>query len=360
MHGLSLAAFMLGGSRADRNLRGSRIHLGSSVSFLRPPAVLAFAAALLCLSVPAAAAAAPGSISGTVTDEYGQPAGYVCVSATADTPVPGWPYWADTDDEGNYEITGLAAGRWVVAFHGCAPDYAPEYYDDKLTFQTADRVTVADDTATTGIDASLVEGGKITGLVTDHEGKPLSDMCIDARSGEYPTLGVGGDRTGADGTYRIDSLPTGSYLLSFYDCTGQGQWWDQFYDDATSLEDATYVPVTVGEESAEINAAMHPVTSIVGTVVDEHGSPMADVCVFADPTAPFGGSGDYVRTDAWGRYAFRKLTPTAHRLMFTDCGAHGYATEFYDDAATVGETEPMSSRRERPSSPTRTCRQGRR
>ena len=86
-------------------------------------------------------------------------------------------------------------------------------------------------------------------------------MCIDARTGEYPTLGLfGGDRTGADGTYRIDSLPTGSYLLSFYECGGNGQWAAQFYDETTSTEDATYVPVTVGEESAEINAAMHPVT----------------------------------------------------------------------------------------------------
>ena len=156
------------------------------MSFLRPPAVLAFAAALLCLSVPAAAAAAPGSISGTVTDEYGQPAGYVCVNATSESLPPFWGSWADTDDEGKYEIAGLAPGRWVVSFHGCAPDYASEYYDDKQTFQAADRVTVADGTATTGIDASLVEGGKITGLITDPDGEPLSDICIEARRRRVP------------------------------------------------------------------------------------------------------------------------------------------------------------------------------
>ena len=109
--------------------------------------------------------------------------------------MPGWGYPGETDAEGrDGDPASRPDGGWSRS--RLRPRLPPEYYSDKLTFQTADRVTVADGTTTTGIDASLVDGGKITGTVTDPSGKPLSGMCVVAQQRRVTDSGVGGDRTG--------------------------------------------------------------------------------------------------------------------------------------------------------------------
>ena len=144
-------------------------------------AIAAALCALLAMVVPHAAEAATGSISGTVTDSASQPLADVCVSVDG---IGNGDDGSDvTDAAGNYEVGGLGTdgtGNFVVLFEACGgDDYVSEYYDNK-SFNNATLVPVTDGQETPDIDASLADGGRITGQVTDGGNQlPLSGACVE-------------------------------------------------------------------------------------------------------------------------------------------------------------------------------------
>lgn len=103
-----------------------------------------------------------GSISGSVTTAGGAAfaGGKVCTSSPGEG-----TRCASTDPNGEYTIVGLPQGSYKVVFSGeqcsaevCAQDYLGETYSPQVPVEVAQ--------ATPGIDAELVEGGKITGAIT--------------------------------------------------------------------------------------------------------------------------------------------------------------------------------------------------
>ncbi len=109
-----------------------------------------------------------GGISGKVTKEVGGAAIeglQVCAN-----PVSGMGgNCATTNASGEYTISGLAAGKYKVVF---APSfsgssYVTQYYNGKSNFSEADLVSVSSGPPQSGIDAKMVEGGSITGKVTE-------------------------------------------------------------------------------------------------------------------------------------------------------------------------------------------------
>jgi hypothetical protein len=97
-----------------------------------------------------------GSIAGAVVDSHGNapPAGSVCVSAWNDQ---GFVTGSSTDAEGAFTLASLAAGDYRVFFEGCDfGTYASQWWDGKTSYDNADRVTVADGAATSGIDAVML------------------------------------------------------------------------------------------------------------------------------------------------------------------------------------------------------------
>ncbi len=301
--------------------------------------VITVAALCAGLVVPAGAAAQSGSVAGTVEDAAGNPADNVCVTAQQAGPMPGYAYPGETDANGEYVIGDLPPGQWIVGFNGCGGNYAPEYYDDKPSVQAGNPVTVSDGVTTTGIDATLARGGSITGTVTNESGAPLADICVAVQD---PTswIGVLTARTDSSGTYEVVGLRTGSaYLVSFGACDGD-TYAGQYYDDATSYDEHTPVAVTVGNATTGIGAVMHPSASISGTVVDEAGNPISNVCVYAD--ADLGGGGGSDTTDAAGQYEIGQLAADPYRVLFRDCGARGYAPEYYDDSASFEGATPVT------------------
>jgi hypothetical protein len=126
----------------------------------------------------------PGSISGTVTDaDTSNPLAGICVSAedwntgkVLSTDISG--------SDGTYSLPGLVGGTYAVQFSGCGAtsDYVGQFWDDEASFYYSDPVTVSDGTDTDAIDASMVQGGSISGTVTDYSTPPvpLSDICVAA------------------------------------------------------------------------------------------------------------------------------------------------------------------------------------
>jgi hypothetical protein len=165
-----------------------------------------------------------------------------------------------TDATGKYAIPGLESGGYVVEFfvsYGGQQNYVTQYYPATPRRKEAESVQVTADALTPGISAALLEGGQIKGTVTSVESKaPLEHIVACAYSEELFFEEFFRERcteTGPDGTYDIASLGTGDYYVYFY---SSGEYGFQLYDDTTTYEQATKVPVEAGHEKTGINAAL--------------------------------------------------------------------------------------------------------
>ena len=78
-----------------------------------------------------------------------------------------------TDQDGNYRITGVPAGQYVVT------PLAPAFVANINSSISGGRVLQITATeAVEGIDFELVRGGVITGKITDAEGRPIVEQSI--------------------------------------------------------------------------------------------------------------------------------------------------------------------------------------
>ncbi len=159
----------------------------------------------------------------------------------------------ETDASGEYLVTGLADGSYKVGFQSTrSAGYISQFYSGKSTYGSADEVTVSKEATTEGIDAAMVQGGRISGVVTvAGTGKPLSEAFVCALNFSEEVFACAESET--DGAYTITGLPEGNYDVEFFAGTG---FEAEFFDEAFSLEEATAVHAAPGSARTGINAAM--------------------------------------------------------------------------------------------------------
>ena len=142
-----------------------------------------------------ASLAAGASITGHVTDDQGHPVAGVYVSASSALMIVGGNGSAITDANGDYSITGLAAGDYRVQFSApFGSNLVSEYHPDTTISSMAVPVKVATGADVTGIDASLATGGSITGQVTDGQGHPVQGANVSAESDRDDSVNSPGRR----------------------------------------------------------------------------------------------------------------------------------------------------------------------
>lgn len=273
------------------------------------------------------------SISGTVTDEDGQPLAGICVFASKQ----GFGNYDLTDASGAYSVGALVAGDYRVNFSDCNSPrvFAGEYYDDKLSYEAANLVTVQSQANLTGIDAELATGGSISGTVTDEHGQPLAGICVSASA----ESSGGSDQTDVSGAYTITALATREYRLYLYDCNSPRRYSSEYYDDTRDYSSADLVAVTAGAGVTGIDADLSLGGSISGTVTDEAGQPLAGICVSANGDA--WGATD--QTDASGIYAITTMPPGEYRMHFSDCNSpRRFVSEWHSDRLDYATADPIS------------------
>ena len=267
--------------------------------------------------------AAAGKIAGTVTGMNGS-TGLQDIYARSYL----WngSYWAlkagaFTDEDGRYEIDGLAAGTYRVVFYDWNGGYLSETYDDVPGTEPdngTDVVVVVGET-TAGIDASLTAGGAIAGTVTGPGAEALANVDVEAYRWDGGSwIWEGGARTDADGHYEIGELSAGTYRLDF-------------------RPGGNYVPASLDgvalaaeSESENNNITLQVYARLLGTVF------------LADGVTPVGGVRVYVRKDAsnmvWrqsgadGSYAFSGLRPGNYSVVAAPSASLELLGEWYDDA----------------------------
>jgi len=197
-----------------------------------------------------------GAVSGTVSGGApAAPVAGVCVEATPKTG-RGAPGLAVTDGQGQYAMTGLAAGSYTILF---APDCAaglggfrPQWFNGQQSEAQATPVGVGPGGTHAGVDATLTADGGMAGTV-QASGSPVSGVCVIA----YPVTGTQRPalaETTAKGQFAISDLPPGSYDVEFKAGCGASTYTTQWYDGASSRGAATPVVVTAGTVTQAIDA----------------------------------------------------------------------------------------------------------
>ncbi len=275
----------------------------------------------------------PGTISGTVTTETGQPLAHASVLGLR-FDRGGSLVEAVADAVGHYSITGVAPGDYEIYFScnsldGCSGNYVPEYWDDAPYPIEADPVSVLSGATTSGIDGALALAGTISGTVTGEAGEPLANVLVQAYHLEsdgawYP---AGSDSTNASGHYAISHLAADDYKVGFATCvfcSGYGDYVPEYWDDRPDLDSADLVSVTSGGVTGGIDATLVSATqgSISGTVTGGSGQPLQGVRV--DVYVADLGSGEWrsvanAATDAGGHYGVGGLRTGDYKVGFNAC-----------------------------------------
>ena len=281
----------------------------------------------LVMSVTPAAAQATGSISGTVTD--GGATQLAGIQVCAFDNATGSGACGFTGADGSYSVAGLEEGLdYQVDFFDPNGAYLSEFYDGVTDFGQATFVVVTAGQETSGIDASLVLGGSISGLVTNAGLAGLDGIQVCASNLMFGEC----TNTAPDGTFTLVRLGAGTdYRVDFYDSSGT--YAPELYDNVRDFALVTTVTVTEGQDTPGISASLDLAGFISGTVTDDATNPLVGIqaCAQNDTTGFGGGCGT---TLADGTYVISGLVAgESYRVSFSDLNGV-YSTEFYDD--TVG------------------------
>jgi len=280
-----------------------------------------------------------GTISGQVTDEWG--AGIENVWVLFYDLTGAWETlygYAPTDSAGNFAFSGLAED-YKILFNTSYPNlnYLPEWYDDCQEFAAATVVSIVAGQTTDGIDAQLVTGGIISGVVTQSGGVPFNNVRVRAY-GDDATRRLGEARTGTDGTYVMNRLAPGDVRVQFYDFSaGFGLEW---YDDQPLFAGATVLPLTAGGVFTGIDAELGtPPGGISGRVTNGDGTGIAAVWVAVyDPANVWLYDG---ATDADGYYSVGGLPAGDLKVWFQAWYNTAYQSEWYDDQPDFSSATPV-------------------
>ena len=264
--------------------------------------------------------------------------------------------WAVTDQQGRYALHGLKAGPDVVVCvespdPGSAPDQSPggyiaECFDDQRWTTgappaAATRLIVVERQRLADIDFELVEGGAITGQVTDDHGVALRNVSLQVIS-RTPEQQRFSTRMYHDGSFVVPGLPAGDYVVCVrtdyaepVDGVRPAQGYaDECFDDVPfnlSLTDPTPITVVAGQTTPDVDFALEPGATLRGTVTGA-GSPAAQPLesVYVTLYSADGDLVDVTFTDAAGEFELVGRSPGQYVLCFEGTES-GHGSECWDD-----------------------------
>lgn len=225
-----------------------------------------------------------------------------------------------TDSLGNYKIRVVGGFEYVVHAKPFSRNYYPEFYDNKRTFQEADRILVNNNV--TGINFVLeqkpVYNNGIAGLVKDFNTGNGVEAIVSAfklMNGRFkPVKSI---RTDSIGNYLIENLEPGNYIVFAKPRIPYLPGYYKADSVAFRWRDADTVVVTENGvvSGIDINLLTRPDTGfakIKGKVRTILGEPVNGALILA-----FDLSGNvvaYTNSQSDGSYLFENLTAGEFRL----------------------------------------------
>ncbi len=170
------------------------------------------------------------------------------------------PRSATTDENGDYEILELDPGTYTVRFGSRTFGRGGGGGSQNGNFGRAviDGVAVNSSAVTAGVDVNLTGAGRITGVVLDSAGDPVSGATIFVRdrSGR-PVDSISTTRTGSSGKFTYSRLSPGTYSVSARSGTA-------------AAPDVSGVVVDEGKDS-DVELTVETGSTLVITTVDDEG-----------------------------------------------------------------------------------------
>lgn len=282
------------------------------------------------------------SISGTVTYPAGSTGHDHNVQVVdANGRVAGHAHVAS---DGTYTVTGLLPDTYRVQFDRLSGTAFAEaqFFDDQPESagpQSASGVSVALGEHKAGIDAALVEGGHITGVLTDGNGAPLA-CRVQAYTADGHFVTRSAMSSGEDGSFTIGGLTTGDYRVNVVPeewggngCDNGDQFWTGTGQPLSpDAGQGVTVPVTAGQGKDIGVLAYEALARISGTVTFPAGSTGHDHNVSVLDT-----DGNLVkksRVNRDGTYSLSGLQPGSYRVQFDRLSGTAFAAaQFFDHVA---------------------------
>lgn len=224
-----------------------------------------------------------------------------------------------TDKNGVYEISGLPPGKYSVEpeiplnLTIRFPIYAGEVdYSNRQTPRI-----VLKEKSCAGASFYFTENTFISGKVFGPDGRPLEKVCLRLRLKDKPdATEFLMDCTEADGSFKIDQIPLGDYLLIANE-QGKISSFEPFrtvyYPGVFEKEKATVLTFASGDQRGDVDIhipSLRPTRTIEGTFVYSDGRPAANESVTFTGDAEPGKEGReevHTRTDSKGRFSLPVL-----------------------------------------------------
>ena len=244
--------------------------------------------------------------------------------------------------DGSYTISGLAPGTYKVqGNNNHVGYYISEYYNNKLSWDQADIITVVAGQTNTGIDFALGPGGAISGHVYEQDGiTPVANACVNVSSTAPKWTQVAGFCcTASDGGFTITGIPVGRvYVQTSAGCQGQhGSLIDEWYATTGSTPNGTLaspVDVVAGQTVSNINFALDVGGSISGHVFKADGVSVitdAIISVGAESVSSGSSNRDAVVSQADGSYTISGLAPGTYKMQGNTKRVGGYVDKWYNN-----------------------------
>ena len=242
-----------------------------------------------------------GTIRGRVVDaETGRPVAGVGVQGRGRSRAQ-----AVTDEEGRYELAGVAAGTWSVFLSEASTDHAAEGVGN---------VRVKPGEVTDGVDLHMVAGLEVRGRVTDiATGRPIegvSILCTPQGREEWEP-GALSVMTDADGRYALRAIAGPVWVRPGVMPDG---WW------RAGTVDSPFGCFTLSADNAPCvldfvaRAAMPlPVLSVRALSPDATPAAYARVLWHSEGA---GGSPQWALSDADGRHTFERVMTNLRRIVY--------------------------------------------
>jgi protocatechuate 3,4-dioxygenase beta subunit len=184
-----------------------------------------------------------------------------------------WAY-ATTDKDGRYVIDELPSGSYLLsAATESGWEYVQRWYVNADTPRDARPLVLGEAERLGDIDITLplrLATASVAGSVRDQNGHPLAWAFVQISAPDEPLRIWAYAQTDEQGSFRVDRLPAGTYVLHASYNTGElfGQAW---FEGAQSEAAATRLILTDGESRVGIDMQLHvrPLFGVVaGTVTD--------------------------------------------------------------------------------------------
>lgn len=255
-----------------------------------------------------------------------------------------WAASDTTDETGGYELGGLMAGSYRVAFDDWNGSHMSETYDNlygSAAWSQGTAIGVGEGATVSGIDARLDEYASLSGAVWQADGAtPLAGVWVHLMSGaEVERSG----RTGTDGAYGFSRVLPGSYTVRTAPVASigfLGEWYDNgglhVPGQNTPPPEATAVLLGSGENRAGIDFTLDPAGRITGTVTGG-GAPLAEGRMKAKNNT-YGLTCEGATGES-GAYELTGLLPGAYTLKV---GVDSFRDVWWADAAHEDQADSFT------------------